>query len=260
MNTQAEATLVALLREARRSRRLIERLPSDVMPLDEDAAYRVAARVAEESGLVVGAWKIGATALDNLRDLGAARPIYGRIAKEAIHGSPCRLKFDDLMTPVDECEFAFVLAEDMPAQGTGWTAETAADRIDTLHPAIEVGERRIARGSPLPIQVLIADDSAAGHLVLGEAVADWRRYDLAAAAVRLSVDGREERMGHGRDVLGHPLNALAWLANQRATAGQPLRAGDIVTTGSCTGMMPVGRASRHVADFGILGRVEVAFD
>ena len=59
MNTQAEATLVALLREARHSRRLIERLPNDVMPLDEVAAYRVAARVAEESGLVVGASSSG---------------------------------------------------------------------------------------------------------------------------------------------------------------------------------------------------------
>lgn len=260
MSTQAEATLVALLREARRSRRLIDRLPDDAMPRDEDTAYRVAARIAEESGLVVGAWKIGATAPDNLRDLGATQPIYGRIAREAIHGSPCRLKFDELMTPVDECEFAFVLAEDMPAHGTGWTAEAAADRVGTLHPAIEVGERRIARGSPLPIHALIADDSAAGHLVLGNAVADWRRHDLAAAMVRLDVDGREERIGHGRDVLGHPLNALAWLANQRAMAGQPLRAGDVVTTGSCTGMMPVGRASRHVADFGILGKVEVVFD
>lgn len=258
MSTQAEATLVALLREARRTRRLIDRLPGDVMPRDEDTAYRVAARVAEESGLVVGAWKIGATAPDNLRDLGATQPIYGRIARDAIHGSPYRLKFDELMTPVDECEFAFVLSEDMP--GTEWTAETAADRAGALHPAIEVGERRIARGTPLPIHALIADDSAAGHLVLGNAVADWRRHDLAAATVRLGVNGREERMGHGRDVLGHPLNALAWLANRRARAGQPLRASDIVTTGSCTGMMPVDRASRHVADFGILGKVEVAFD
>lgn len=260
MSAQAEAILVTLLREARRSRRLIDRLPDDVMPRDEEAAYRVAARVAEESGLVVGAWKIGATALDNLRDLGAAQPIYGRIAKAAIHDSPCRLTFDDLMTPVDECEFAFVLAKDMPARLTAWTAEAAADQVSTLHPAIEVGERRIARGTPLPIHALIADDSAAGHLVLGEAVADWRRHDLAAETVRFSVNGREERIGHGRDVLGHPLNALAWLANQRATAGQPLQAGDIVTTGSCTGMMPVSKASRHVADFGILGKVEVVFD
>lgn len=261
---EAEAELAALLVEARRTRRLIERLEDRLVPPDEDAAYRVAARVAQQRGETVGAWKIGATALDNLRDLGATQPIYGRVAARAIRQSPCRLRFDELMTPVDECEFAFVLADDLPAQGprsTGpWSAETLVDRIAALHPAIEVGERRIARTHPVPIAALVADDSAAGHLVLGAAVPDWRRHDLAAAVVTLSIDGVERRRGSGREVLGHPLHALAWLANRRAAEGAPLKAGDIVTTGSCTGMTVIAAGTTHTADFGPLGQVEVSFD
>ncbi len=65
--------------------------------------------------------------------------------------------------------------------------------------------------------------------------------------------------GFGRDVLGHPLNALAWLANEGDLAGRPLMEGDIVSTGSCTGMKPVGRGSMSTADFGPMGRVEVSF-
>ncbi len=255
-----EAELAALLVEARRTRTPIERLADRLMPPDEDAAYRVAALVAQTTGVKVGAWKIGATALDNLRDLGASQPIYGRVAASALRESPCRLRFAELMTPVDECEFAFVLADDLPARAEPWSAESLSQRIAALHPAIEVGERRIARTHPVPIAALVADDSAAGHLVLGAAVVDWRRHDLAATAVTLSIDGVERRRGSGREVLGHPLNALAWLANRRASEGTPLRAGEVVTTGSCTGMTVIAPGTTHVADFGPLGRVEVTFD
>lgn len=256
----AEAELAALLVEARRTRTPIERLPERLVPPDEAAAYRVAARVSEALGEKMGAWKIGATAPDNLRDLGATQPIYGRVAAAALRASPCRLRVADLMTPVDECEFAFVLAGDLPARGAPWSPKSLVERIAALHPAIEVGERRLARGSPLPIAALIADASAAGHLVLGDAVPDWQRHDLAAASVALSIDGTERRRGSGREVLGHPLEALAWLANRRASEGTPLCAGEIVTTGSCTGMTVVAPGTTHVADFGPLGRVVVAFD
>lgn len=261
---RAEAELAALLVEARRTRQPIARLEDRLVPPDEDAAYRVAARVAQlrgegQTGEKVGAWKIGATALDNLRDLGASQPIYGRVAARAIRQSPCRLRFAELMTPVDECEFAFVLADDLPAQAEPWSAETLVDRIAALHPAIEVGERRIARTHPVPIAALVADDSAAGHLVLGTAVPDWQRHDLAAAVVTLRIDGVERRRGSGREVLGHPLKALAWLANRRAAEGAPLKAGDIVTTGSCTGMTVIAAGTTHTADFGPLGQVEVSF-
>jgi 2-keto-4-pentenoate hydratase len=258
--TSPEAELAALLVEARRTRRPIERLADRLVPPDEDAAYRVAALVAqtiEERGSV---WKIGATALDNLRDLGASQPIYGRVAAGAVRPSLCRLRFADLMTPVDECEFAFVLADDLPVRAEPWSADNLSERIAALHPAIEVGERRIARTHPVPIAALIADASAAGHLVLGAAVPDWRRHDLAAATVALRIDGVEHRRGSGREVLGHPLTALVWLANRRAAEGTPLRGGDIVTTGSCTGMTLIAPGTTHTADFGPLGQVEVAFD
>ena len=258
--SSSETELAALLVEARRTRRPIERLADRLVPPDEDAAYRVAALVAQTTAEKVGAWKIGATALDNLRDLGATQPIYGRVAAHALRRSPCRLRFADLMTPVDECEFAFVLADDLPARAEPWSAESLVERIAALHPAIEVGERRIARAHPVPIAALVADASAAGHLVLGEAVPDWQRHDLAAASVALSIDGVERRRGSGREVLDHPLKALAWLANRRASEGTPLRAGDVVTTGSCTGMTVIAQGTTHVADFGSLGKVQVAFD
>ena len=255
-----EEALVALLVEANRDRRLIERVPEPLLPRDENAAYRVANAVAARLGVDIGGWKIGATAAGNLHDLGASRPILGRIPRRNILRSPARLRFDALMTPVQECEFAFELAEDLGSRAVPWTPADLVPRIRALFPAVEVGERRLSRRHPVPILMLIADNSAAGHLVLGPPVDDWPSRDLAAAHVSLSIDGVPSASGFGRDVLGHPLQALAWMANEGALAGRSLKRGDIVSTGSCTGMTPVARDTTSRADFGPFGNVEVSFD
>ncbi len=257
--TAQEEALVGLLLEANRKRCLIERVPDRLLPRDEASAYRVAAAVGTRLGIDVGAWKIGATAANNLQELGAARPIVGRVPRGNIVRSPARLPFDQLMTPVQECEFAFELGDDLEVRQTPWTPADLVPRIRAMFPAIEVGERRLSRQHAVPILMLIADNSAAGHLVLGAPVAGWHVHDLASAEVSLGIDGIEVAAGSGRDVLGHPLQALAWLANEGALTGRPLRKGDIVSTGSCTGMKPVGRGTTSVADFGCMGKVAVTF-
>lgn len=255
----SEEELVALLLEAHRNRRLIDQVPAHLLPTEEASAYRVANAVGDRLGVDIGGWKIGATATNNLRELGAARPIVGRIPRCNIAHGPARLSFDGLMTPVQECEFAFELAEDLELRPSAWTPVELTSKIRTMYPAIEVGERRLSRESIVPILLLIADNSAAGHLVLGAPFANWQDHDLAASTVSLRIDGVDAAAGFGRDVLGHPLNALAWFANEGGLAGRPLLKGDIVSTGSCTGMRPVRRGSTSTADFGLMGKVEVSF-
>lgn len=255
----SEEALVALLLDAHRNRRLIDQVPAHLVPTEEASAYRVANAVSDRLGMDIGGWKIGATAANNLQELGAARPIVGRVPRRNIVHSPAQLSYDSLMTPVQECEFAFELAEDLERRPSGWTAAELVPKIRAMYPAIEVGERRLSRNSTVPILLLIADNSAAGHLVLGAPVDHWQDHDIAQSAVSLRIDDVDVAAGFGRDVLGHPLNALAWLANQGDLAGRPLMEGDIVSTGSCTGMKPVGRGSMSTADFGLMGRVEVSF-
>lgn len=255
----SEQELVGLLLDANRHRRLIEQVPAHLLPPDEASAYCVANAVSDRLGVDVGGWKIGATATNNQQELGAARPIVGRVPRNNIVRSPARLPFHELMTPVQECEFAFELGEDLERRPSAWTPVELVPKIRTMYPAIEVGERRLSRRGTAPILLLIADNAAAGHLVLGAPVADWQDHDLAASAVALRVDGVDIAAGFGRDVLGHPLKALAWLANEGALAGRPLLKGDIVSTGSCTGMKPVEPGSTSTADFGAMGKVTVSF-
>ena len=78
--------------------------------------------------------------------------------------------------------------------------------------------------------------------------------------MRISVNGEVKIEGSGSEVMGHPLNSLLWIANERARKGFPLRPGDIITTGTCTGILAkVSSPAVVVADFGEeFGSVSVA--
>jgi 2-keto-4-pentenoate hydratase len=95
--------------------------------------------------------------------------------------------------------------------------------------------------------------------VLGSPSFDWQSLDLAAHQVRLEIDGRAKATGTGALVLGHPLNALAWFVNRYTGRGRTLPAGQIVTTGSTTGLVILEPGQTAVGDLGVLGRVSVRF-
>ena len=63
---------------------------------------------------------------------------------------------------------------------------------------------------------LIADQVFHAAALMGAPVSDWRALDLGAARGELRVDGAAKASGHGRDLLGHPFEALAWLAGSGA--------------------------------------------
>ena len=107
---------------------------------------------------------------------------------------------------------------------------------------------------------LIADCACACWLVVGPAVeADWRARDLAAHAVAVSVNGAIVARGQGANVLGDPRVALAWIANELCAHGAGLRAGEIVTTGTCVVPVPIAPGDRVLADCGDFGTLAAAF-
>ena len=66
--------------------------------------------------------------------------------------------------------------------------------------------------------------------------------------------------GVGADVMGDPLRPLWWLAEQRRQWGDGLRAGETISTGSMTGMLPI-RGGQHVrARFGEAATIEITID
>lgn len=131
--------------------------------------------------------------------------------------------------------------------------------IGDVHAGIEVAECRFPNASLPPLPAILADGAASGRYVYGNPVANWRD-GLKDVAVALEVDGQLRRRGTGRDVYGDPLAPLHWLAETLRKRGIGLAKGEMISTGSCTGMLPVQPGQRIVARFGPDACVDIAFD
>ena len=107
---------------------------------------------------------------------------------------------------------------------------------------------------------MTADGGANIALVTGTWTADWRRLDLKTQRVSIRINDEQRGQGEGARALGDPMNVLVWLANQQSRFGRGLKAGDIVSTGTCTGLDGVKPGDGVVADFGSLGCVEIMLE
>lgn len=133
--------------------------------------------------------------------------------------------------------------------------------VATLHPAIEVPDSRYRDFVRVGAPQLIADNACASWFALGPATdAPWRDIDLARHPVTAFVNGKLTQTGSGANVLGDPRVALTWIANELSRLGTGLRAGEVVTTGTCVVPVAVKAGDTVAADFGPIGRAEVAFD
>ncbi len=180
-----------------------------------------------------GGFKIGATTQQMQRYLGLDGPAAGFMPRDNLHASGSILDFSRFLRPGVECELAVHLARDLPPGPC--TPEAAADAVDLLMTAIEVVENRYADLAEFGTPALIADQVFHAGAVLGEPFADWRSLDLETIIGELTLDGASAGTGRGADLLGHPMQALAWLAGSaEAAAFGGLRAGQIVMLGSVT--------------------------
>jgi len=252
--------LVALLAGLRRERRQRSGLDAALVPPDAGAAYRIAARVEAELGWRRLGWKIAATRPAMQRALRAASPIYGRVFAPFLLPSPAVLDFAPLLHPLPECEYMLRLAHDLPPRARPYAEDELREAVAAVSPGIEVAECRFVPDAAFPpLEAILADGAGSGTLVLGAEIEDWVRRDIAGQTIVLRVDGVERRRGTAREALGHPLEPLTWLANELSRTGIGLRAGEVVSTGTCTGMLKARAGEEHVADYGPFGEVRVRF-
>ena len=160
---------------------------------------------------------------------------------------------------VGEPEFAFRMAKDLPPRSEPYTAREVLDAVGTLHPAIEIPDSRFFDFTSAGAAQIIADNACAHLFVLGAPIsANWRALDLVEQRPVITLRDKQF-IGHGKNVLGDPLKALAWLANELRQLGVTLKAGQIVTTGTCHPPLPIQSGDVFAADFGVLGKVSVGF-
>ena len=230
---QKAERIAALFRE----RRQIDILPPELLPADLDEAYAIRAAFediekARGRGEVVG-YKIGLTTPIMQKLCGVDEPCYGAIFATEVHQRRAELPARNYCRLGIETEIAVRLGEDLPQSGS---ADRVAAAVESCMAAIEVLEDLRHDYKRLSAAAMVAGNVWNAGVVLGQPVSDWRRLDLAKLGARLTINGREIGHGKGGDVMGNPLNALAWLADKLATAGTPLKRGMIVMTGS---MVPI---------------------
>ena len=259
MTPDASRLAARALIDARKMVTPVEDLPDGCIPATPDDGRAIQEAMVGLCGWPLAGYKIGCTTAAAQEMLKTDKPFPGRVFSPFLFRSPAAAPAGNFIRQGVEGEFAFELAADIPARPEPWTRAEVADRVACLFPAIEIIDTRFTRFVEAGITRLTADTGANGGLVLGDSIADWAAVDLEEAEIVMSIEGAETGRGRGREALGHPLEALAWLANDLSRRGYSLLAGQVVTTGTCTGMQYVPDGGTATADFGSLGTVSVTF-
>jgi 2-keto-4-pentenoate hydratase len=239
---------------------VIEALPSPLRPKSRAEGYAIQAEIEASSEKPLFGWKIAATSVAGQNHIGVDGPLAGRLLTERVHEDGDAIPLGANRMRVAECEFAFRMGRDLPPRPTRYARNEVLDAVADLHLAIEIPDSRYADFVTAGGPQIIADNACAHLFVLGPlAPPIWRELDLAAHRVVAKVGGRYEREGVGANVLGHPLIALTWLANELSAMGVTLASGQVVTTGTCLRPLEIEPGDEVSADYGVLGRVECSF-
>jgi 2-keto-4-pentenoate hydratase len=253
----ARAALVA----ARRHAKAIVRYPAAWLPTDLAEAYRLQAAVIAGLG-PVGAWKVAGVTPQQRQAMGVPAPVASSLPfVDDASVDPAALRLAAFIAPKIECEFAFELGIDLPSRGRPYSRDEVAEAVAAIRPSIEIVDSRLPAASGTLAE--LADGFNNGAFVAGPRVPGWRPLDLGAIGIVLTFTDAaaapaEFARGSGRAILeGDPFGAVTMLANAQPP-GRGLRAGDIVTTGSCTGAPFVTRPGLYRAAFDGLGTVALS--
>ena len=260
MDLSTQRELARLLAALRRDGRQQSGLDPRLVPADTATAYRVAGLVAEELGWPIGGWKIAAMKEEMQKALRTDAPIYGRVFAPFVKPSPVSVTHAGLASPIPEVEYQARLGVDLPPRDKPYTIEAVTDAVASLHPGLELAECRFIHDQAFPpLPAILADGAGSGTIVYGPAIDDWRRRDIAGQQVTLSCNGKPRRSGTAAAALDHPMVPLTWLANELSRTGVGLKAGQMVSTGTLTGMLAPKPGQTYVADFGPFGSVTLSF-
>jgi 2-keto-4-pentenoate hydratase len=247
-------SIAGRLEEAALTRQKIPVVAQDLSgPIEAYAVQRALnARWAARGRRQVG-WKVGATS-GRVRALhGMSEPDYGALFADTTLAEDGLLELSQFVAPRLEPEVALVLGRDIDAD-----QPTIVDVLHAIHlvvPAMEIVDSRVEEEG-IGFLDSIADNATAGGAVVGRAARSFSSLDGETLTARMLVDGLAADVAPDATVM-HPVETLLWLSRALGSAGDWLRAGQIVLTGALTASVPAVHATRVIADLGRLGTVGV---
>jgi 2-oxopent-4-enoate/cis-2-oxohex-4-enoate hydratase len=225
-----------------------------------DDAYRIQLRMIErrivlDGERVIGK-KIGVTSEAVMNMLDVRQPDFGHLTSAMVFADGAAIDVSQLIAPKAEGEIAFVLKHDLA--GPGVTNADVLRATEVVLPCFEIVDSRI-RDWKIRIQDTVADNASSGVFVLGDQAVDPRELDLALVGMTLEKNGEIAATGAGAAALGHPANAVAWLANTLGRLGMTLNAGEVILSGSLAAMVPVTVGDSLRISLGGIGSASVRF-
>jgi len=222
-------------------------------PTDQDAAYRLQAELDHISGANICGFKIGATASATMNMLGLDAPFYGPLYQEFCRHNGEAVPVFANHGPKVETEFVIGIGEALSANGKREISDIHAV-TEFVAGGFEIIGNRFQTPPKTRGMCAIADFGANVDFILGDKITQWQTLDLNAHPVTLFVNDKEIATGHsGLSIAGNPLGMVAWLINQPGFAQRGLKAGDMITCGTCSGIEAIADGDRLRADFGALG-------
>lgn len=247
------------IRQAWRDQAQFDDLPAGQRPRDMAEGYAIQDALAALDGLEAYGWKIAATNVEGQRHIGVDAPVAGRLFAQYRLADGAEASAGGLHMAVAEPELAVRLGRDLPPRDRPYTQAEVTEAVGAVHLGIEIPDSRFRDFAKAGGACLAADNACAHQYVVGPEAAGWRDVDLAKAEVVCLLNGAEASRGTGERVLGHPLAALAWLANELSRRGDGLKAGEIVTTGTMAKPVGIAPGDTVTCDFGTMGTVSVRF-
>jgi 2-keto-4-pentenoate hydratase len=260
MTAEQIAQAAQALRDAARRREYIAPLRETYPDITVEMAYAIQQRNTEqrlaEGRRIVGR-KIGLTSVSVQQQLGVDRPDFGILFDDMSFGDGEPIPASVLHQPKIEAEVAFVLGRDLDMSNPGHLDVLGA--IDYALPALEIVGSRIDKWN-IKIADTVADNASSSAFVIGTTPKKLSQLDLRLCGMVLERRGEPVSVGAGAACLGHPINAVVWLARTMATLGTPLKAGDLLLSGALGPMVAVAPGDIFETRIHGLGSVRAVFE
>lgn len=248
-----------LLMWSRKNQQPLRELPVDLRPESLGEAYEIQSAVTMLRAVPVAGIKIGLTSQAAQRATGASEPIMGRLGLLDIRRTNAHIELPTKHLRIVESEVIFEVGADLPPERAPFTEQRVAGSLRRAFAGIELCNARIEDRDDTPLTHVVADNSNADLIIVGDPLERWDAATLADLPVSLQVGDKPAVKGSTANVLGQPLRSVAWLANWLALRGEGLKRGQLIASGSCTGMTQVGADDVVVATFGERAQVRVGF-
>ncbi|MBV2122303.1 MAG: 2-oxopent-4-enoate hydratase [Candidatus Thiodiazotropha sp. (ex Ctena orbiculata)] len=260
MNEQRINELGDELYQALSQRQMIDPLTEREPEITIEDAYHVSLRMVNrrvENGESIIGKKIGVTSRAVQNMLNVHQPDFGYLTDRMVYGNGDEMPISEqLIQPRAEGEIAFMLKRDLI--GPGVSNADVLRATEAVIPCFEIVDSRI-RDWKIKIQDTVADNASCGLFVLGDKAVDPRKVDLATAGMVVEKNGELLSTGAGAAALGSPVNCVAWLANTLGSFGIPLKAGEVILSGSLVPLEPVVAGDFMRVEIGGIGSASVRF-